>query len=173
MHNDNVTPLRRPVAMIGNLADNTAMVACDDGTTWAQIWDDSAKQFTWVPWCKQPIPGTRAALPAVQSADDVEESPNGETPMPVTILDVGLRRGVQPTPGSATSASTIPASEFGRVGLPFLSGCEGCGAALGVYNAHPSRSGFVRCEDCIGAVGFETVEEFESFMLARGGRAEA
>lgn len=44
------------------------------------------------------------------------------------------------------------------VGLPFIGGCEVCGAAVAAYNSHPSTSGYLRCSTCIGDDGYATVE---------------
>lgn len=74
---------------------------------------------------------------------------------PVTILDVAKARGVEVVDGM------INASEFARVGLSVLGGCEVCGAALSAADAYPSRSGYWRCRECLRGTGFATVEEVE------------
>lgn len=75
---------------------------------------------------------------------------------PITILDVAEARGVQAGPDGSISGG-----EFERVGLPLFGGCEGCGASIAAYNAYPSKTGYIRCGDCIGDLGFASVEEFE------------
>lgn len=75
----------------------------------------------------------------------------------ITILDVAKARGVQ-----ESEDGSINGSEFERVGLPIMGGCM-CNTTVGCYNAYPSKTGYLGCEDCIGDQGFETVEEFEEF----------
>ncbi|MET0405276.1 MAG: hypothetical protein ABW123_22870 [Cystobacter sp.] len=58
--------------------------------------------------------------------------------------------------------------DFEEAGLDMLGGCQGCGASLAAYNAHPSKTGFWQCRDCIGDLGFATVAEAEAFVAARG-----
>ncbi len=45
-------------------------------------------------------------------------------------------------------------------GVDVLGGCEVCEATIACYNAYPSRTGFWRCADCIGDIGFATVIDF-------------
>lgn len=74
---------------------------------------------------------------------------------PITILDLALHRGAQ-----KDEDGSINGSEIEKTGLPFLGGCEVCGACVGAYNACPSKSGYLRCaSECIGDTGFATVEE--------------
>jgi hypothetical protein len=73
----------------------------------------------------------------------------------VSILDVAFARGVKEVDG------TINGAEFERVGLPFMGGCQGCGASIAAYNAYPSKSGYLQCRDCIEGIGFASVEDFE------------
>jgi hypothetical protein len=49
--------------------------------------------------------------------------------------------------------------DFEEAGLPMLGGCQGCHASIACYNAYPSKTGFLRCQGCIGTLGFATVEE--------------
>jgi len=49
--------------------------------------------------------------------------------------------------------------DYYDVGLDMLGGCQRCGASIAAYNAYPSKSGYWRCEDCIGDDGYETVQE--------------
>lgn len=58
------------------------------------------------------------------------------------------------------------AAEFAAVDLRIFGGCQNCGACIAAYNAYPTKTGFWGCEDCTPTVmGFETVEEFERFLL--------
>lgn len=69
--------------------------------------------------------------------------------MSVTILQVAAYRlGREPRTGA----------DFARVGLAMLGGCERCNQTIAAYNAYPSKSGFWRCQDCIGENGWESVE---------------
>jgi hypothetical protein len=78
--------------------------------------------------------------------------------MAITLLHVAEARGVK-----ADADGCVNGAEFARVGVPMIGGCESCGATVAAYNAYPSRSGFIRCEDCVGGAGFEDVAEFEDF----------
>lgn len=75
----------------------------------------------------------------------------------ITILDVALARGAKKDPGT----DSIPQDEFRRVGVAMIGGCQVCQATIAAYNAHPSKSGFWKCQDCIVDTGFATVAEFE------------
>jgi hypothetical protein len=78
--------------------------------------------------------------------------------MPITILQLAEHRGAKPNANGAFSADEIE-----RVGLPFMGGCEVCGATIAAYNACPSKTGYLRClNDCIGDNGYETCEQAES-----------
>lgn len=81
--------------------------------------------------------------------------------VPVTVLDVALARGAHEVDG------TINGAEFERVGLPIFGGCQGCGATIAAYNAYPSRTGYLRCRQCIGELGFATAEAFEAYERAQ------
>lgn len=75
--------------------------------------------------------------------------------MPITVLELAKHRGAEEVDGGINGA------EFHRVGLPFMGGCEGCEACIAAYNAYPTKSGYLRCADCVyvAANGYETVEE--------------
>jgi hypothetical protein len=45
-------------------------------------------------------------------------------------------------------------ADFTEAGLPIMGGCEGCGASIAAYNAYPSVTGYLRCADCIGDLGY-------------------
>jgi hypothetical protein len=78
--------------------------------------------------------------------------------MTITVLDVALAWGAK-----QDDDGSINGAEFDRVGLPLFGGCQCCHASIAAYNAYPSQSGFLRCEDCIGDMGFNTVKEFENW----------
>lgn len=73
-----------------------------------------------------------------------------EDTRPVSILDLAEYR-------LGREAST--GQDFEDAGLPILGGCEGCGATIAAYNAYPSKTGFLRCADCIADLGWGTVQE--------------
>jgi hypothetical protein len=50
-------------------------------------------------------------------------------------------------------------ADYNAVGLPMLGGCEVCEASIACYNAYPTESGYIRCADCVGDTGYETVVE--------------
>lgn len=78
----------------------------------------------------------------------------------ITIMDVAIAEGAKEVEGRINGA------EFVRLGLPIMAGCEVCYANLGAYNAYPTKTGFIRCHDCVGERGFEKVEEFKAWMKA-------
>ena len=75
----------------------------------------------------------------------------------VTVLDCALARGAKEENG------IISGKEMQKVRLPMFGGCERCSASLACYNAFPSTSGYLRCEECLGNSGFKTTEEFEKW----------
>jgi len=78
--------------------------------------------------------------------------------MPVSICDVLYARKPE-----LKDSEYITATEFDKEGLPFFSGCQGCGESLGPHNAYPSNTGFIRCEACVEGRGFDTVEAFRKY----------
>jgi hypothetical protein len=70
--------------------------------------------------------------------------------MPVTIMQLAE---------SVVGHEAVRRDEYEEIGLPVFGGCELCHAPLGYFNAHPSRSGYIRCRDCISDLGWESVEE--------------
>jgi len=70
--------------------------------------------------------------------------------MPITILELAKHR---------LGRDAITGQDFAEAKLPMLGGCEVCHASIACYNACPSQSGMIRCTDCIGEYGWETVEE--------------
>lgn len=78
----------------------------------------------------------------------------------ITILDIAKFRGIK-----KNNDGHITMAEFDRVGLPMMGGCEGCNASIACYNSYPSKSGYLRCGDCITEnMAFATVEEFETWV---------
>ena len=61
----------------------------------------------------------------------------------VTIYDVAVALGAREGADGSMSGA-----EFERLGLPMFGGCQGCGASLAAYNAHPQRNGYLACGDC-------------------------
>lgn len=69
--------------------------------------------------------------------------------MAVTVLEVAEHRlGYQPENGA----------QFAEAGFAILGGCGCCGATIAAYNAHPSKSGFWKCGDCIGEDGWNDAD---------------
>ena len=77
--------------------------------------------------------------------------------MSITILDVLYERAPE-----LRGRGSIPASEFDKHKLPIIADCQSCHATLGAHNAYPSKTGDIRCNDCIGDLGFETVKDFNA-----------
>ena len=76
----------------------------------------------------------------------------------VSCLDVAIEKGAKQENGS------ICGSEFDRLGIPMLGGCNICGETIGAYNAFPSKDGFLKCRSCIHiAGGFTSAKEMENF----------
>ena len=73
----------------------------------------------------------------------------------ITILDVAKALGAV-----ADDTGAFSADEFTKRSLPFFCGCQDCGALLGPYNGYPSKTGYIRCKDCIENMGYETLEEY-------------
>jgi hypothetical protein len=78
--------------------------------------------------------------------------------MPVTIHEVAVSRGIKPN-----ELGGFDAGQYYEASLPFFAGCESCGASLAPYNSYPSKSGFIRCKDCIDGLGFDSTLQFESW----------
>lgn len=95
---------------------------------------------------------------------------------PVTILEVALFRlrrmldedevaGIpRPDVAARVAEGSVTGGDLALVGFCIMGGCERCGASIAAYNAHPSRSGFWRCGDCIGPDGWATVEEADKAL---------
>jgi len=76
----------------------------------------------------------------------------------ITVLDLAVHRGAK----WEQDGASMSGAEINRVGLPFIGGCELCGACIAAYNACPSKSGYLRCTDCIGRSGWESVEQADA-----------
>jgi hypothetical protein len=75
--------------------------------------------------------------------------------MAITILELAIFRGAV-----IDSDGGMQGGEIERVGLPFIGGCQRCGACIAAYNASPSQTGYIMCSaGCIGDVGYETCDE--------------
>ncbi len=78
--------------------------------------------------------------------------------MAITILELAIFRGAKESEGGGMSGAEIE-----RVGLPFMGGCQRCGACIAAYNAAPSKTGYLMCNSvdsgCIGDDGWDTCEE--------------
>jgi hypothetical protein len=55
--------------------------------------------------------------------------------------------------------------DFQDLGLPMLGGCEVCHASIACYNACPSKTGYLRCRQCIGNLGYATLEEAKADLF--------
>jgi hypothetical protein len=73
----------------------------------------------------------------------------------ITILDVVISRLGQ--------RDEYSKEDVERCGVPFFSGCQSCGSSLGPAQAYPSKTGFIRCTDCIDDLGFGSVGEFNRY----------
>jgi hypothetical protein len=72
--------------------------------------------------------------------------------MPITILDYVK---------SVTGAKDLyTVEDFLAAGVDMLGGCQLCGATIACYNAYPSVTGYWRCTDCIGDLGYPTITAF-------------
>ncbi len=131
-------------------ARKLSMAACRENTEWVP--EDREK----CPRCGIPVPKmpdnvtyAEALCDECAEAEGLIDPPE---PHPITILDVARYRGVRTEEdGSATAAA------FEEVGLRIFGGCKLCGASLAAYNAYPSKSGWWKCEDCIGDDGWTDV----------------
>lgn len=75
--------------------------------------------------------------------------------MAITVLELAIFRGAKESPDGGMSGAEIE-----RVGLPFMGGCQRCGACIAAYNASPSTTGYLMCtHGCVDGVGYDTVEE--------------
>jgi hypothetical protein len=88
----------------------------------------------------------------------------GEDLGPVTILEVARARGAK-----ANDDGSFSGGELARVGFEMLGGCLRCHATIAAYNAHPTRSGYWACGDCVGGSGFDTAAEFEEWCEHQDG----
>lgn len=73
----------------------------------------------------------------------------------ITILDL-----VRAHCGDQDSYS---GADHEAAGYAIMGGCAGCGATLASYNAHPTRSDYWGCADCVpGHMGYATVAEYQA-----------
>lgn len=85
---------------------------------------------------------------------DYDEDYEPEENRPVSILDLAEYRGLHKAPDGSSTAE-----DFAAVGLAIFGGCVSCHASLAAYNAYPSKSGYWKCDECIGPDGWFDVEE--------------
>jgi hypothetical protein len=79
----------------------------------------------------------------------------------ITIHDVAIARGIK-----VDTDGSISFDAYTEVGLPMMGGCCSCAATIAAYNSYPGKNGYIHCLDCIEGTGFDTVAEFEAFVLA-------
>lgn len=90
---------------------------------------------------------------------DNDAEPEEKNPF-ITVFDLGKFRGVKEENGS------VSAGAFIDVGLPFMGGCQSCGATCAAYNMCPTNTGNCSCMDCVhSGNGFSTVEEANRFCF--------
>ena len=71
----------------------------------------------------------------------------------ITLLQLARAMGAEETEDGA-----INGSEFERLGLPMLGGCQVCQATIAAYNACPTTTGYLSCTNCVETEGYATVE---------------
>ena len=75
--------------------------------------------------------------------------------MPVTVLELAKFRGAKFSDDGSVTMGAIE-----DTGLPFMGGCQRCGACVACYNSCPSTTGYILCANgCIGDNGYETCEQ--------------
>lgn len=75
--------------------------------------------------------------------------------MPISVLDI--------TKARVGEKKSYTGEDFDRAGVPMICGCQVCEATLGPWNSFPSKTGYIRCGECIYDLGFDTLQEFEIF----------
>jgi hypothetical protein len=78
--------------------------------------------------------------------------------MPITILDY-----VKSVVGDK---DFYTAEDCLVSGVDIIGGCQTSAAAIAIYNAYPSTSGYWRCAGCIGEEGFATITDFTTQTAA-------
>lgn len=78
--------------------------------------------------------------------------------MPITVLDLAVYR-LGEAPERMTGA------DFEKAGLPIFGGCQHCEASIAAYNAYPSTTGYLRCADCIGDLGWDKPAEADAAIF--------
>lgn len=107
---------------------------------------------------KQSSGGINCACGQLDCVCNLQEEP--EENKFVTIFDLAKFRGVKEINGS------VNAGAFIDVGLPFMGGCQNCGASCAAYNMCPTNTGNCSCLDCIHTgIGFETADEANRFCF--------
>lgn len=104
---------------------------------------------------------SKSNLPPGVSNSDIDNSIEHDELKPITIIQLARFRGAK-----ESADGSINGAEFYRVGLPILGGCLICEATIAAYNAYPSKSGYLKCRNCIGDDGYATVEEANREIFA-------
>ena len=77
----------------------------------------------------------------------------------LTIFDIALALDRQA--GIVHPDDRMTGADLDRLRLPMFGGCAICEASLAAFNAVPTRSGFLACEDCASPeAGYETLVDF-------------
>ena len=124
-------------------AHKLSMKACRENTEWVP--EDREK----CPRCGIPVPKMPEGVTYAEALCDECTKAEGR---PITFLDLARYRGLRTDEHGGASAAA-----FEEVGLAIFGGCKLCGASLAAYNGYPSKSGWWKCEDCIGDDGWTDV----------------
>jgi len=96
---------------------------------------------------------------------DPEQAPA----QPIAVLDLAKHRLVElGIYTSETFPEALNGADFEKVGLPIFGGCEVCMASVAAYNAYPTQTGYLRCEDCTDDLGYATAEEANAAIFGGG-----
>lgn len=76
----------------------------------------------------------------------------------ITVLNLAIARGAK------IGENGVSGSEFDRLNLPFMGGCQRCGAMLHAGNMHPTKNGYITGSCCIeGDDGFDSVPQYDEY----------
>jgi len=78
----------------------------------------------------------------------------------ITIMQLAQHRL-----GPEYDGHALTGAEFQKVGLPIVGGCEVCHATVAAFNSCPSKTGYIRCRDCIEDLGYPTAEEADAAIF--------
>lgn len=100
----------------------------------------------------------RAADAARAAAGDEADADEADAESgPVTVLALASHR---------LGRDAKNGGDFEEAGLPFMGGCAHCEASIAAYNAHPATDGYLRCSNCIGDLGYATVEDADRALFS-------